>query len=46
MAELLGSTRRSWKVELPAIHEHFARFGEQLPDELHEQLADLEQRLG
>ena len=35
-----------WKVELPAIHQHFARFGDQLPDQLHEQLGDLEQRLG
>ncbi len=40
------STRAEWKVELPTMHQHFARFGEHLPDQLHEQLADLERRLG
>jgi phosphoenolpyruvate carboxykinase (GTP) len=46
MAELLAVDPAEWKVELPAIHQHFARFGKHLPDELHAQLADLEQRLG
>jgi phosphoenolpyruvate carboxykinase (GTP) len=46
MAELLRVDPEEWKVELPAIHQHFARFGQHLPDELHEQLSDLEQRLG
>jgi phosphoenolpyruvate carboxykinase (GTP) len=46
IAELLAVDPAEWKVELPAIHQHFARFGEHLPDELHEQLADLERRLG
>jgi phosphoenolpyruvate carboxykinase (GTP) len=45
VAELLAVDPAEWKVELPAIHQHFARFGEHLPDELHAQLADLEQRL-
>jgi len=45
VAELLAVDPAEWKVELPAIHQHFARFGSHLPDELHEQLADLEQRL-
>jgi phosphoenolpyruvate carboxykinase (GTP) len=45
VAELLAVDHAEWKVELPAIHQHFARFGAHLPDELHEQLADLEQRL-
>jgi GTP-dependent phosphoenolpyruvate carboxykinase len=31
--------------ELPTIHEHFARFGERLPEELRAQLEGLEQRL-
>jgi phosphoenolpyruvate carboxykinase (GTP) len=44
--ELLAVDPLDWKVELPAIHQHFARFGAHLPDQLHEQLADLEQRLG
>ena len=45
MAELLRGRPEEWKVELPAIHQHFARFGDHLPQELHEQLADLERRL-
>jgi phosphoenolpyruvate carboxykinase (GTP) len=45
VAELLRVTPQEWKVELPAIHQHFARFGDHLPDELHAQLADLERRL-
>jgi phosphoenolpyruvate carboxykinase (GTP) len=46
VAELLHVDPAEWKVELPAMHQHFARFGKHLPDELHAQLADLEQRLG
>ncbi len=46
LAELVKVTPEEWKVELPAIHQHFARFGKHLPDELHQQLADLEARLG
>jgi phosphoenolpyruvate carboxykinase (GTP) len=46
VAELLAVDPADWKVELPAMHQHFARFGKHLPDELHEQLADLERRLG
>jgi len=45
VAELLAVDQQEWRVELPTIHEHFARFGEQLPNELSEQLADLERRL-
>jgi phosphoenolpyruvate carboxykinase (GTP) len=46
MAELLRVDPEEWKVELPAMHQHFARFGDHLPQELHEQLAELEKRLG
>ena len=46
VAGLLAVDPAEWKVELPAIHQHFARFGKHLPDELHDQLVDLEQRLG
>lgn len=46
MEELLGVDAEEWRAELPAIQQHFARFGEHLPDELREQLADLERRLG
>ena len=34
-----------WRLELPTIREHFARFGSRLPDQLHHQLATLEKRL-
>ena len=34
-----------WKAELPLIHEHFATFGDRLPEPLREQLTALEQRL-
>ncbi|HEY7456134.1 MAG TPA: phosphoenolpyruvate carboxykinase (GTP), partial [Solirubrobacterales bacterium] len=46
VADLLAVDPAEWKVELPAMHQHFARFGEHLPDQLHEQLRDLERRLG
>jgi phosphoenolpyruvate carboxykinase (GTP) len=45
VAALLAVDAEEWKVELPAIHQHFARFGKHLPHELQEQLADLESRL-
>jgi phosphoenolpyruvate carboxykinase (GTP) len=34
MSELLRVDRDEWTKELPAIHQHFARFGERLPDAL------------
>jgi phosphoenolpyruvate carboxykinase (GTP) len=46
VAELLKVDPGEWKKELPAIHQHFARFGEVLPQELRDQLAKLEERLG
>jgi phosphoenolpyruvate carboxykinase (GTP) len=46
VAELLAVDPAEWKVELPAIQQHFARFGAHLPEQLHEQLRDLERRLG
>jgi phosphoenolpyruvate carboxykinase (GTP) len=45
VAELVAVDPAEWKVELPGMHQHFARFGKHLPDELHEQLSDLERRL-
>jgi phosphoenolpyruvate carboxykinase (GTP) len=46
LESLLRFDPQEWKAELPAIHEHFARFGDRLPDELREQLKNLEDRLG
>jgi phosphoenolpyruvate carboxykinase (GTP) len=46
VAQLLAVDPAEWKAELPAIQQHFARFGEHLPEQLHEQLEALKARLG
>jgi phosphoenolpyruvate carboxykinase (GTP) len=46
VAELLRVDPEEWKQELPSIHQHFARFGERLPQQLRRQLEALEDRLG
>jgi phosphoenolpyruvate carboxykinase (GTP) len=46
VAELLAVDTEGAKAELPAIQEHFSRFGDQMPQQLRDQLAVLEQRLG
>jgi phosphoenolpyruvate carboxykinase (GTP) len=46
LAELLRVDPEEWKVELPAIQQHLARFGEHLPQQLHDQFHDLKRRLG
>jgi phosphoenolpyruvate carboxykinase (GTP) len=46
MEELLKVDPEEWRVQLPQIHQHFAGFGDALPEELHRQLAALEERLG
>jgi len=43
--ELLSVKNNEWKNEIPGIREHFARFGDRLPDELKEELSALEKRL-
>ncbi len=45
MAKLLAVDPDEWKAELPLIREHFEVFGNQLPQELRDQLAALEERL-
>jgi phosphoenolpyruvate carboxykinase (GTP) len=45
MAKLLRVDPGEWRDQLPRLHEHFAQFGDKLPDELAEQLKALEQRL-
>jgi phosphoenolpyruvate carboxykinase (GTP) len=44
IAELLRVDVHEWKRQLPHFHEHLGKF-ERLPQELHEQLHALEQRL-
>ncbi len=44
IAELLRVDTGEWREQLPHFHEHFAKF-DNLPQELHDQLKALEQRL-
>jgi phosphoenolpyruvate carboxykinase (GTP) len=46
MGAMLEVDPELWRNEMPAIHQHFARFGDRLPEQLHEQLSTLEERLG
>ena len=45
MTKLLEVDRDGWKAQLPQMQEHYAKFGEQLPNEMRAQLEALEQRL-
>jgi phosphoenolpyruvate carboxykinase (GTP) len=45
MTKLLEVDPECWREQLPQMHEHYGRFGDQLPAELREQLAELERRL-
>ncbi len=45
LEELLRVDSTRWKEELPSIREHYARFGDKLPQALRAQLDDLERRL-
>jgi phosphoenolpyruvate carboxykinase (GTP) len=43
--ELLSVDIEGWLAEVPLIKEHFAKFGDRLPQGLHDEVAGLEQRL-
>jgi phosphoenolpyruvate carboxykinase (GTP) len=45
MTQLLEVDHEAWKQQLPQMREHYARFGDRLPDEMRAQLDQLEQRL-
>jgi phosphoenolpyruvate carboxykinase (GTP) len=45
LEQLLEVDPQEWKVQLPQIHQHYAQFGDTLPDELRAQLNALERRL-
>jgi phosphoenolpyruvate carboxykinase (GTP) len=45
LARLLEVDPEEWREQLPQMHEHYARFGGQLPQELRDQLEELERRL-
>jgi phosphoenolpyruvate carboxykinase (GTP) len=44
--KLLAVDPEEWRAQLPRLREHFATFGDKLPDELARQLDALERRLG
>ena len=46
LAKLLAVDPDEWRGQLPRLREHFAMFGDKLPEELAEQLEALEERLG
>ena len=46
LKELLKVNAEDWKGEIPLIKEHYATFGERLPQGLKDELAALEKRLG
>ncbi|MGH9062446.1 MAG: phosphoenolpyruvate carboxykinase (GTP) [Acidimicrobiales bacterium] len=45
MEKLLAVDPVEWRAEVPLVREHFARFGDHLPQELAEELDTLERRL-
>jgi phosphoenolpyruvate carboxykinase (GTP) len=45
MAKLLDVDPDEWRTQLPKIHQHFAQFGERLPEGLRRQLEAVEKRL-
>jgi phosphoenolpyruvate carboxykinase (GTP) len=45
MGHLLEVDADGWQDQLPQMHDHYAEFGDKLPDELRAELAALEQRL-
>jgi phosphoenolpyruvate carboxykinase (GTP) len=45
MTRLLEVDAEGWLTQLPQCREHFAEFGDKLPQELHDQLEQLESRL-
>jgi phosphoenolpyruvate carboxykinase (GTP) len=45
LAQLLKVDEDEWRQEVPLIDEHFRTFGERLPEELRDELRELEKRL-
>ena len=45
MVKLLEVDADGWKAQLPQMHDHFAEFGDKLPEELRAELEALERRL-
>ena len=45
LEELLRVDAESWRAEVPLLEGHYAKFGDQLPPALRDELSDLEKRL-
>jgi phosphoenolpyruvate carboxykinase (GTP) len=45
MAELLSVDEDAWRSEVPLIEDHYAIFGDRLPQELRDELEELQKRL-
>lgn len=45
MAELLKVDKKMWALEIESVREHYAKFGDSLPQELNSQLEALEKRM-
>ena len=45
LQQLLSVDIEGWLAEVPRIREHFAKFGDRLPEGLRREVADLEKRL-
>ncbi|HEX9968539.1 MAG TPA: phosphoenolpyruvate carboxykinase (GTP) [Acidimicrobiales bacterium] len=45
MGELLRVDAEEWRAEIPSIQEHYAQFGDKVPEALLDELAALEKRL-
>jgi phosphoenolpyruvate carboxykinase (GTP) len=45
MAQILAVDAEAWRSEIPQIEAHFESIGERLPDELRDELRELEKRL-
>jgi len=46
MAKVLEVNDDDWKAEVALIEDHYARFGDYLPEELTAELNGLKERLG
>ena len=45
LEELLSVDVEGWRAAIPQIEQHYAQFGDHLPDQLRDELASLEKRL-
>jgi len=46
MKDIMSIDTDAWKTEIPDIEQHFAKFGDRLPERLKAQLEEFRKRLG